>query len=88
MARFEAMGNALVEMSASGNPEILFELGMLYSTGRTGKIDLIAAHKWFNIAAAKGNDTARARREEIAVQMSKSEIASAQRAAREWITLH
>jgi len=88
MARYE-IGNAdFADMAASGNAEILFELGLVHATGRDGEQDMIAAHKWFNLAAYKGMDTARARREEIAVDMTREEIAQAQREAREWITTH
>jgi TPR repeat protein len=88
MARFEAMGSDIANLGATGNPDILFELGIMYSTGRTGEVDLVTAHKWFNIAAMKGSDAARHRRQEVAIQMSRQQIASAQKAAREWITLH
>jgi TPR repeat protein len=62
-----------------------FRLGMSYSSGAGVRVDLIEAHKWFNIAAARGhNDAARMRRE-VAELMSDSEIGSAQRAARDWL---
>jgi uncharacterized protein len=62
-----------------------FELGMAYSVGRDVPIDLVSAHKWFNLAAVKGNREAVRLRREIADQMSESEIAAAQRAARDWL---
>ena len=35
-----------------GDVDALFELGVTYSTGRGGvSVDLIEAHKWFNLAA-------------------------------------
>lgn len=62
-----------------------FALGMVCSAGAGIEIDLVQAHKWFNIAAVRGHvDAARLRRE-IAEQMSDSEIGSAQRAARDWL---
>ncbi len=88
MARFEMHTADIASMGASGNPDVLYELGILYSTGRAGKLDLVVAHKWFNLAAVKGNKTARDRRQEVAIQMSPVEIATAQKAAREWMTLH
>ena len=88
MARFEMTGADIGSMSATGNADVLYELGILYSTGRNADLDLVTAHKWFNIAAAKGNHTARDRRAEVALQMSHAELASAQKAAREWMTLH
>ncbi len=63
-----------------------FELGLAYSTGREGRIDLVEAHKWFNIAAARGDRVAAQHREELASEMSRGEIAAALKAAREWIS--
>ena len=34
--------------------EAFFELGMKYASGRLGPADLVTAHKWFNIAVARG----------------------------------
>ena len=67
-------------------PHNFFELGLAYSTGREGQIDLVEAHKWFNIAAARGDRMAAQHREELASEMSREEIAAALRAAREWIS--
>ena len=86
MARFEILdGTAapLGEGPAAG--DMLFELGMMYSVGRDVPIDLVSAHKWFNLAAVKGNRDAIRLRREIADQMSEGEIAAAQRAARDWL---
>ena len=58
---------------------------MMYSVGRDAPVDLISAHKWFNLAAVKGNAEAIRLRREIANQMSDAEIALAQRAARDWL---
>jgi TPR repeat protein len=86
MARFEILdGTAapLGEGPAAG--DMLFELGMMYSLGREVPVDLISAHKWFNLAAVKGNRDAIRLRREIADQMSEGEIVAAQRAARDWL---
>ncbi|MDR3419848.1 MAG: hypothetical protein P4L80_01170 [Xanthobacteraceae bacterium] len=86
MARFEILdGNAapLGEGHAAG--DMLFELGIMYSVGRDVPVDLVSAHKWFNLAAAEGNREAIRLRREIAAQMSDAEIAVAQRAARDWL---
>ena len=71
MARFEILdGTAapLGEGPAAG--DMLFELGMMYSVGRDVPVDLVSAHKWFNLAAVKGNREAIRLRREIADQMS------------------
>jgi TPR repeat protein len=64
--------------------ESFFELGLAFSTGRSGRVDLVEAHKWFNIAAARGDREAAIHREELAGEMSREELAAALRAAREW----
>jgi uncharacterized protein len=68
--------------------DMLFDLGMVCSAGRDAPVDLVSAHKWFNLAAAKGNREAARMRREIANQMTDSEIAAAQRAARDWLRLN
>ena len=86
MARFEILdGNAAPLGEGPAAADMLFELGMMYSVGRDVPVDLISAHKWFNLAAMKGNVEAVRLRREIAEQMSDVEIASAQRAARAWL---
>ena len=88
MARFEFNESEIGTMGAAAQADILFELGMMYATGRDCDMDLVAAHKWFNIAAIKGSDRAAALRTELAETMSKTEIAAALRDAREWMTMH
>ncbi|MGN6287005.1 MAG: SEL1-like repeat protein [Afipia sp.] len=75
-----------VESAADGN--LLFDLGLMYSTGRAGLVDLVAAHKWFNLAALRGRVDAIPLRREIAELMTEEQIALAQREARAWISLH
>ena len=51
--------------------------------------DLVMAHKWFNLAAMRGNECARTYRIEIASELDHDEIAAAQRLARDWLmTVH
>jgi len=69
----------------TGAPDALFELGMLYATGRDVAADLVTAHKWFNLAAARGNSEALIHRLELAREMSADQVAEAQRLAREWL---
>lgn len=71
-----------------GDAEILFELGMIYCSGRDCDIDYVAAHKWFNIAAIKGSEQAVAMRNKLVSIMNKAEIAKALREARQWLTMH
>jgi uncharacterized protein len=69
-------------------PDVLFERGLYWASGRSGVVNLVAAHKWFNLAALKGRIDAIAMRREVAEQMSEFEIATAQREARAWMTAH
>lgn len=88
MARIEmAMDQAGLGTQA-GSADALFELGMLYATGRDVVADLVVAHKWFNLAAARGNSAALTRRVELAREMSGEQIAEAQKLAREWLQTH
>ncbi|MDX8524631.1 sel1 repeat family protein [Mesorhizobium sp. MSK_1335] len=88
MARFEMQEDGFGAMGATAQADILFELGMMYATGRDCETDVIAAHKWFNIAAIKGSARAAELRSELSATMSKIEIARALREAREWMTMH
>jgi uncharacterized protein len=72
----------------AGDVDALFELGITYSTGRGGiAVDLIEAHKWFNLAALSGCTRGQECRAEIALEMSAREIAEAQRQARAWLAV-
>ena len=69
-----------------GDVDALFDLGITYSTGRSGApVDLVEAHKWFNLAALSGCSRGQECRAEIAVEMTAREIAEAQRQARAWL---
>jgi len=74
--------------AARGDERACYELGMVYSTGASGVVlDLIEAHKWFNLAAVSGNIAAQECRAQIAEDMTAREISVAQRAARDWMQL-
>lgn len=89
MARFELASDVLASGAVDGNnAEALFELGLMYSIGREVRQDYIEAHKWFNLAAVRGKQEAKQYRTELAQEMSKSDVARAQRMAREWLKMH
>lgn len=70
----------------AGDVDALFELGVTYSTGRSDMaVDLVEAHKWFNLAALSGCSRGQECRAEIALEMTAREIAEAQRQARAWL---
>lgn len=74
--------------AAEGNTGACFDLGVAYSTGSNGaEYDLIEAHKWFNLAAARGHEEAAHCRADISDEMTAREIAEAQRRARQWLAV-
>jgi hypothetical protein len=75
-------------VAASPIQDVLFDRGLYWASGRAGLVDLVAAHKWFNLAALKGRVDAIQMRREVAEMMSEVEIATAQRDARTWMTTH
>ena len=89
MARFEMASAEMGSMAETQpNADSLFDLGIVFATGRQDREDLVAAHKWFNLAALRGNPEAAYHRQQIAEELSAVEIAAAQRAAREWLGAH
>jgi hypothetical protein len=78
-----AQAHDAVSMDPTG--EDLCKLGLLYSTGQCGVIDMIEAHKWFNLAALMGSDAAKHYRSEVAADMDGEQISAALSAARSWL---
>ena len=68
-----------------GRADALYNLGLAYSTGQGVGIDMIAAHKWFNLAAVRGVEAAKSWRNQVASELNAKQIAEAQRLAREWL---
>ena len=85
------MGSALLNatrLNARDMDELL-DLGLAYSTGSRGcPFDLVSAHKWLNLAALAGSQEAQYCRADIADQMTRQQIAEAQRQARTWLAGH
>ncbi len=72
--------------AARGEAAAYFDLGIAFSTGSGGvDVDLIQAHKWFNLAALAGNREGQQCRADVSAEMSREEIAEAQRQARAWL---
>lgn len=66
--------------------EEMYRMGIEASTGVDGgKVDLVAAHKWFNLAALQGNEEASFYRKQLTAEMDQRDVAAAQREAREWL---
>lgn len=81
----DMLGAWLAE-AGRGQAGACFDLGVAFSTGSNGvSCDLIEAHKWFNLAAARGHEEAASCRADISDEMTAREIAEAQRRARQWL---
>lgn len=77
---------AQVEAARAGKSDACYELGVAYAVGRNGvDVDLVEAHKWFNLAAMSGDERAQIDRSEVAADMTAAEIAAAQRQARAFL---
>ena len=73
--------------AAQGCENAYFDLGVAFSTGSHGATcDLVEAHKWFNLAAARGHERASWCRADVSDEMTAREIAEAQRRARQWLS--
>ena len=68
-----------------GNAKAQGNLGVMYSYGEDVPQDYVQAHKWFNLAALGGNIEGQHCRADVSGEMSRDEIAEAQRRAREWL---
>ncbi len=84
MDLIDAVAAPAVELTA----EAYYEMGLANACGRGAPVDLVAAHKWFNVALIKGCRAAAERRAELAGEMSADEIAAALREARAYVTRH
>jgi len=67
-----------------GHGQAMFVLGRLYHTAHGVPHDLVRAHMWYNLATAHGYDEGKKWRDRLADDMSPSQVAEAQKLAREW----
>ena len=78
--------HAQMAAAMAAQPDAYYELGVAYAVGRNGvDIDLVEAHKWFNLAAMSGDERAQLDRSEVAASMTPTEVAAAQREARAFL---
>jgi TPR repeat protein len=67
-----------------GNAGCQSLLGRMYERGYGLPQDYVLAHLWLNLAAANGDETYKRDRDSVAKNMTASQIAEAQKLAREW----
>ena len=67
-----------------GNADAQNNLALMYARALGVPKDFVQAHMWFNLAAARGHAGAATPRDEVTRQLNPSQLAEAQRLAREW----
>jgi TPR repeat protein len=74
-------------LADQGNTIAKYDLGVMYKFGWGVPQDYVIAHMWFNLAAADGGNfgaMSTQNRDELSSKMTSSQIAEAQKLAREW----
>ena len=71
-------------LAEQGDAGVQVNVGGMYDKGQGVTQDNIAAHMWFNLATAPGDEISRQERDRVAKMMTSAQIAEAQRLAREW----
>ena len=71
-----------------GDATAQYNLGVMYDNGRGVPKDYVMAHMYWNIAAVSGNKSAIKGRGLVEKKMTSSQIAEAQKLAREWMSKH
>ncbi len=72
------------EAARSGDADAQYMMGRLSAAGNGTTQNFVQAHKWYNLAAARGHRHAAEARDSLAERMTSSQIARAQQAARGW----
>jgi len=78
------MANLDTIAQSAVSAEALLELGLAVSS--EDRPNFVDAHKWFSLAALKGNAEAARFRRDLQQEMTSAQVTAAQRAAREWMT--
>ncbi len=72
-------------LTKDASADDLYRMGLIYSEGLDVAVDLISAHKFFNLAASRGHREGKLCRQEMADMMPAADVVKAQKAAREWM---
>ena len=72
------------EAANGGDGRAMLELGRLYLQGLGVIQDYVAAHKWLNLAASRGEAEALEERDALATRMTPGQVATAQQRAAAW----
>ncbi|MWJ29116.1 hypothetical protein GPM19_13070 [Halomonas sp. ZH2S] len=72
------------DAARNGDADAQYMLGRLNEAGNGTTQNFVQAHKWYNLAAARGHRHAAEARDALAERMTSEQIARAQQAARGW----
>jgi len=70
----------------AGDGRAMLALGRLYVQGLGVIQNYVEAHKWFNLAASRGEMEALSERDTLAAQMTPQQVATAQELAASWLS--
>ncbi|MDA9260795.1 sel1 repeat family protein, partial [Puniceicoccaceae bacterium] len=68
-----------------GYAQAQYNLGMAYYYGHGVPEDYVESYMWLNLAAAQGDENAKHNKGILSKQMTKEQIAEAQKLSREWL---
>lgn len=71
-------------LATTGDADAQYMLGQMHEAGQGTLQDFVEAHKWYNLAAARGHRHAAAARDAVAARMTAQQISEAQQIARAW----
>ena len=80
--------NLLRPLAEQGLAEAQINLGRMYRLGRGVPRDYAAAHMWFTLAIAQGDEEAQKNRDSLVKRMTHGQIEEARLMAREWLAEH
>lgn len=82
---FSEASKWLILAAEQNHPLAQYELGLLYQVGQGVEMDNEKSYIWFNLAAAAGVEQAALARDKTMRSLSRAQLASAQKTAREWL---
>ena len=82
--RGAAARRRMQNLAERGDSAAQREVGRLFLAGKHVPHDVVAAHMWLSLAAARGDEDARRLRDRVAAGMDSAQLDAARRLARDW----
>lgn len=71
-----------------GHVSAQYNLGVMYASGEGVPLDIVRAYMWWDVAASQGEEGAQRLKDITEEEMTREQIAEAERLSREWIEEH